>query len=146
MPSKATPTTSAGWNGETSAKPTNTQAASSTWGEWSGSATSTGSGCALPSKTACAAAAGSTYTFTAASNIPDGSFVTFASGLSVASVEGSINGAVVEAVIPAIAMGQTYVFITSKSENSTVPDADILFGPAILEVAPPAPVIDYTLL
>ncbi|KPI39493.1 uncharacterized protein AB675_5184 [Cyphellophora attinorum] len=44
-------------------------------------------GCALPSKAACAAAAGSPYTFTAANSIPAGSFVTFASGLSVASVQ-----------------------------------------------------------
>ena len=159
MPSKATQTwaasSSTAWNGKSSPSvmPTNTHAASSTWGAWSGSGTvsatssaTSGAGCALPSKTACAAAAGSTYTFTAASNIPAGSFVTFASGLSVASVQGSINGAVVSAVIPAIAQGQTYVFITSKSENSTVPDADILFGPAIIEVAPPAPVIDYTIL
>lgn len=104
-----------------------------------------GTGCALPSKVACAAAAGSQYTFTAASNIPAGSFVTFASGLSVASVQGSITDNVVVATIPAIAQGQTYVFITKASENTTVPDADILFGPAIIEVAPPAPVIDFSL-
>jgi hypothetical protein len=102
-------------------------------------------GCALPSKIACAAAAGSPYTFTAASTIPAGSFVTFASGLSVASVQGSINGKVVVATIPASASGQTYVFVTKSSQNATVPDADIWFGPAIIEVAPPAPVIDFTL-
>jgi hypothetical protein len=105
-----------------------------------------GSNCALPFKTACAAVAGSQYTFTAASAIPAGSFVTFASGLSVASVQGSVNGNVVVATIPAIAMGQTYVFITSASETAAVPDADILFGPAIIEVAPPAPVLDYSVL
>lgn len=99
-----------------------------------------GTGCALPTKTACAAAAGSQYTFTAASNIPAGSFVTFASGLSVASVEGTIKDNTVVASIPAIAQGQTYVFITNKSENATVADADVLFGPAIIEVAPPAPI------
>ena len=75
-----------------------------------------------------------------------GSYVTFASGLSVASVQGTINGNVVVATIPAIAMGQTYVFITSESEGSTVADADVLFGPAIIEVAPPAPVIDYSIM
>ena len=104
-----------------------------------------GAGCALPSKVACAATPGSAYTFTAASDIPDGSYVTFASGLSVASVQGSIQGNVVVATIPAIAMGQTYVFITTVAETMSVPDADILFGPAIIEVAPPAPVIDFGL-
>ena len=104
-----------------------------------------GAGCALPSKVACAATAGSAYTFTAASDIPAGSYVTFASGLSVASVQGSITGNVVSATIPSIAMGQTYVFITTASETSGVPDADILFGPAIIEIAPAPPVIDFGL-
>ena len=106
---------------------------------------SAGAGCALPSKVAYAAVAGSAYSFTAASDIPAGSYVTFASGLSVASVQGAIAGNVVSATIPAIAMGQTYVFITTASETSGVPDADILFGPAIIEVAPPAPAIDFGL-
>ena len=104
-----------------------------------------GAGCALPSKVACAAPAGSAYTFTAASNIPKGSFVTFASGLSVASVQGQINGNTVTANIPAIAMGQTYVFITSVAETTMVNDADILFGPAIIEVAPPSPPLDNSI-
>ena len=102
--------------------------------------------CALPVKQACAAALGSTYTFTAASTIPAGSYVTFASGLTVVSEYGSINGKTVSAAIPAGVSGQTYVFITSKSENATVPDSDILFGPAILEVAPPAPVSDPSII
>lgn len=72
--------------------------------------------------------------------------MTFASGLSVISEQGSINGKTVSAAIPAGVSGQTYVFITSKSENGTVADADILFGPAILEVAPPAPALDNSIL
>lgn len=62
--------------------------------------------------------------------------------MTVVSEQGSINGKTVSAPIPAGVSGQTYVFITSKSENATVPDADILFGPAILEVAPAAPALD----
>lgn len=42
-------------------------------------------------------------------------------------------------------MGQTYVFVTSKAENGTLVEADVTFGPAILEVKPPAPVYDDSL-
>ena len=105
-----------------------------------------GANCALPSKTACAAAVGAQYTFTAASNIPAGSYVTFVSGLSFASVQGTINGNTVVATIPSIASGQTYVFITSVAETTQVPDADILFGPAIVEVAPAPPTLDYSIV
>jgi hypothetical protein len=68
--------------------------------------------------------------------------VTFVSGLSVVSVQGDINGNTVSVAIPATASGQTYVFITNASESSSVPDTDVLFGPAILEVAPAAPTLD----
>jgi len=135
------------WSSSSSPSATYTSAAASTTSSAPASHTSSpSSGCALPAKQACAAAIGSVYTFTAASAVPFGSYVTFASGLAVISVQGSINDKTVSAAIPAGVSGQTYVFITNKSENATVADADILFGPAILEVAPPAPVLDYSVL
>ena len=57
--------------------------------------------------TVCAAAAGQPYTFTAASAIPDGSYVTFVSGLSIVSVYGTISGKTVTAVVPAIAVSSS---------------------------------------
>lgn len=91
-----------------------------------------------------AAKAGMTVDFTAASNVPAGSFLTFVSGLMVVSVPATINGADVQAPIPSAAMGQTYVFVTKNNVNGTFADASVLFGPAILEVAPGAPMIDYS--
>ena len=73
------------------------------------------------------------YAFTAAGPIPAGSYVTFVSGLSVTSVMGTISGSGVSAVIPAIAMGQTYVFVTNMDVEGSLMDSAILFGPAILE-------------
>jgi len=49
----------------------------------------------------------------------------------------------VSAAVPSQAMGQTYVFVTSKNENGTLTAADVEYGPAVLEVAPPAPAIDF---
>lgn len=50
----------------------------------------------------------------------------------------------ITADIPMQAQGQTYVFVTKQAENSTLVAADILFGPAILEVNPPAPTLDFS--
>lgn len=68
------------------------------------------------------------------SEIPQGSFVTFVSGLSVTSVQGSISGQSASASVPAGIMGQSYVFVTNKeiTDNKLAADA-ILMGPAILE-------------
>lgn len=90
--------------------------------------------------------AGATVMFTAASAIPAGSFLTFVSGLSVVSVPGDISGMDISAAIPSVAMGQTYVFVTSADQEGTLSDAAVLFGPAILEVYPPAVVLNYSIL
>lgn len=84
--------------------------------------------------------------FTAASTIPAGSYVTFISGLNVVSVMGTIDGMSISAMIPSVAMGQTYVLITSSDQEGSLSDVAVLFGPAILEVYPPAPSIDYSVL
>ena len=70
---------------------------------------------------------------TAAKDIPSGSFVTFVSGLNVVSVQGKIEGADIYVAIPAVAMGQTYVFITSMDVEGALVDGAVLFGPAIVE-------------
>ena len=94
--------------------------------------------------------AGDTVSFTAVANIPAGSYVTFVNGLVITSVKGAINGKVISAKIPAtIIGGQTYVFVTNKDlegDFTAYTDAAVLFGPAVLEVNPPAPVIHYNIL
>ena len=75
--------------------------------------------------------------------IPSGSYVTFVSGLDVVSVQGTIKGKEISATIPQQSEGQTYVFVT-KSSASTLMDAGVLYGPAILEVKPQPPQIDFS--
>ncbi|KAI1629059.1 ferritin-like domain-containing protein [Exophiala viscosa] len=89
---------------------------------------------------------GESIKLTGAKDIPAGSYVTFISGLSVVSVQGTISGADIMVEVPAVAMGQTYVFITSKDIEGTFVDANVVFGPAIIEVAPPAPVINDSIV
>ncbi|KAK5704612.1 hypothetical protein LTR17_021742 [Elasticomyces elasticus] len=48
--------------------------------------------------------------------------------------------------VPSQAMGQTYVFVTEKAETGSLADADVQYGPVVLEVKPPAPVINYSVL
>ncbi|KAK3658417.1 hypothetical protein LTR56_001828 [Elasticomyces elasticus] len=92
--------------------------------------------CAPPS-------AGNSVTFTAAGDVAEGSYLTFVSGLDVVSVSGTVQGKNITAEVPMQAQGQTYVFVTSKSEGGKLVAADVTYGPAILEVNPPAPTIDY---
>lgn len=101
------------------------------WQQWgSGSKPAPAAGCAPPS-------ANAQITLTAASDIPANSYVTFVSGLSIVSVQGTISGKSVMVAIPASAAGQTYAFISKTNQTSTFVDANVLFGPAIVEVNPP---------
>lgn len=117
-----------------------------------------GAPCAPPS-------AGDTVSFTAVAKIPAGSYLTFVNGLAIASVAGKIwgkyplevgfgfihtnrfPGKSISAAIPdTIVGGQTYVFVTSSDitgDFSAFDDTAVLFGPALLEVNPPPPVIHY---
>ena len=52
----------------------------------------------------------------------------------------------INAAVPSQAMGQTYVFVTSQDEKGTLTAADIKYGPAVLEVNPPPPSIDYSIM
>ena len=71
--------------------------------------------------------------FHAAIEIPQGSFLTFVSGLSVISVGASISGTVIEASVPPSISGQSYVFITKTALSGVIADTDIIAGPAVLE-------------
>ena len=81
--------------------------------------------------------AGAAPTFNAEAEIPQGSFVTYVSGLTVVSGEANIIAHQATAFVPEGVMGQTYVFITNRqiTDNKLAADA-ILFGPAILEGKP----------
>lgn len=90
------------------------------------------------------AAEGITFTFSVKGTLPATFFVVFVSGLSTTSVVPIMAGGMIEAVIPATAMGQTYVFISKAATNTTLNDTMILYGPAVIEVTPPAPTFDLS--
>lgn len=88
----------------------------------------------MPNPAMCERVAGDNAVFTANATIPTGAYVTFVSGLDVASVQGTITGMNIAAQIPAIAAGQTYVLITSAAATDGKVDATtVIAGPAILE-------------
>lgn len=91
------------------------------------------------------ASVGIPFTFSVEGSVPDSFFVTFCSGLDTVSVPGTMENGMISAHIPDIAMGQTYVFITSSSANKTVLDSMVLFGPTAIEVTPGPPTFDISL-
>jgi hypothetical protein len=54
-----------------------------------------------------------------------------------------IPGDNISADVPTAVEGQSYVFVTSKDANGTLDATTVLAGPAILEVAPQPPTIDF---
>ena len=86
---------------------------------------------------------GISFTFMPASAPPSTFFVTFVSGLTTTSVTGTMDGDIVSAVIPDTVQGQSYAFITSQNVTASLMDSMVLFGPAIVEVTPPSPRIDF---
>ena len=98
--------------------------------------------------------------FHSACEIPQGSFVTFVSGLTTVSVQATIVGTVVDVAVPDSISGQSYVFITKSAITGMIMDGDVLAGPAVLEgrlgcfnglahankliVTPSPPIIDNT--
>lgn len=103
--------------------------------------------------------AGEKIEFSAA-KVSKGAYVTFVSGLSVVNVKAEIKGKIdstsstkplvanahrdnmASAGIPAVAEGHNHVFVTSKDVEGSLDDTAILFGPAILAVAPQPPTYD----
>lgn len=90
------------------------------------------------------AAENMTFTFSVKGALPTTFYVVFVSGLSTTSVMPTMQGGMIAAVIPPTAMGQTYVFISKSMTNGTIMDAMILYGPAVIEVTPPAPTFDLS--
>jgi len=85
--------------------------------------------------------------FTFSTNpLPSGTFyVTFVNGLVTVSMAASVQGGMIQTTVPMDVSGQTYAFVTS-SNVTAVTDAVVLFGPAILEVTPPSPSFDLTIM
>lgn len=84
----------------------------------------------------CEKVAGDSIQLTAAGNntLPATTYVTFVSGLGVTSAQGTVSGRTVSVAIPAAAMGQTYVFLTSAAAaNGKLDTTTVLNGPAIVE-------------
>lgn len=84
--------------------------------------------------------AGDNIVLTVGSNstIPAGSYVTFVSGLAVASVQGTVTGQSIAVAIPEVASGQTYVFITSAAAaDNKLDTTTVVAGPAIVEGTSP---------
>jgi hypothetical protein len=87
---------------------------------------------------------GLSFTFSC-SPLPTGAFyVTFVSGLVTVSMAASVQGGMIETMVPENVSGQTYAFVTS-SNVTAVTDAVVMFGPAILEVTPMSPTFDLTI-
>jgi hypothetical protein len=77
--------------------------------------------------------AGQGAKFQSAMEIPQGSFLTFVSGLTVISVQATISGSSIEASVPESISGQSYVFVTKSAMSGTIMDSEVISGPAILE-------------
>ena len=63
--------------------------------------------------------------------------------LFFSSLTGRLTGKMISAAIPTGLGGQTYVFVT-KSSVTMLQDSAVLYGPAVLEVNPAPPSIDYS--
>ncbi|KAK5061138.1 hypothetical protein LTR84_007680 [Exophiala bonariae] len=71
-------------------------------------------------------------------------FVTFVSGFNVISVAAQFNRGGINVNIPTGIGGQVFVFITIVDiTGRRLSDSDILFGPAIMEVAPRVPTLSF---
>ena len=90
---------------------------------------------------------GTSLSFTGPSAISAGSFLTFVSGLTITSVSATISDTSITASVPTGLGGQTYVMVTSKDvSGGTINDADVLMGPAIIEVTPGEPGVDINIV
>ena len=73
-------------------------------------------------------------------------FVTFLSGLSLTSVPATLANGKITTTIPATAMGQTYAVLTNSNVTTALADSQVIAGPAVLEVTPPSPTYDTSIL
>ncbi|EEA19413.1 hypothetical protein TMatcc_009546 [Talaromyces marneffei ATCC 18224] len=90
-----------------------------------------------------------TLTVAGGTAIPSPAFVTFVSGLDIISVPAQVSGSQVSVTIPQQVSGQAFGLITSVSMNGTgtiFDDTKVIAGPAIMEIQPLKPTIDFTIL
>lgn len=80
--------------------------------------------------------------FTTKATLPSSLFVTFVAGLNVTSVAATSKDGSVSAAIPSNTYGQTYVLLTNANVTGALTDAQVIAGPAVLEIAPPYPTRD----
>jgi hypothetical protein len=75
-------------------------------------------------------------------------FVTFVNALQVISVSGTIlSGNAVSATIPQEVQGQAFAMLTNAPANgSSVADSSVIAGPAIMEVSPQTPTLNFQIL
>ena len=74
-------------------------------------------------------------------------FVTFVSGLDITSVPATSSGnGAFSACIPDVTYGQTYVVLTNANATGSLTDAQVIAGPAIIEVGAPYPTRDDSIL
>ena len=91
-------------------------------------------------------APGIEFQFQSPDAMPTGDFfVTFISGLSTTSVAATLDAPWIKTTVPDTAMGQTYVVLTNAN-TTALTDAQVIAGPAIIEVTPPSPTYDDSIM
>lgn len=81
--------------------------------------------------------------------IPSSAFVTFVSGIDIISVPAQVSNGAISVTIPQQVSGQTFGLLTSAPMNGTgaiFDDSKVIAGPAIMEIQPASPTIDFTIL
>lgn len=82
---------------------------------------------------------GHDVSFTTKATLPSEFYATFIAGLNVTSVAASNNAGTVTATIPENSYGQTYVVLTNSNITGALTDADVIAGPAVIEIGAPYP-------
>jgi len=92
-------------------------------------------------------APGISFQFAAPEQAPTGEFfVTFISGLATTSMPATLDGDRITTTIAPTSEGQTYAILTNANVTSALTDAQVIAGPAILEVTPNSPTFDTSIL
>ncbi|EEP76117.1 predicted protein [Uncinocarpus reesii 1704] len=78
--------------------------------------------------------------------IPPVFFLTFISGLEIISIPGTFAGGFYSARIPRQVSGQSFVFLTRTANTGAFSESSVLAGPAIIEVTPTVPTLNFSVL
>lgn len=80
-------------------------------------------------------------------SMPSVVFVTFVNALEVISVQAQIVSATeIVAIIPPQVQGQTFAMLTNAPANGSLVEGSVLAGPAIMEITPQAPTLNFSIL